>query len=198
MTAGEPVPYTAGDRPRVRPDDLRARIPGWGADLDPRDRPSVPREVIDREAGAHWTFPERQPEGDAGPRERSIEHLALPPVFGTTVPLKGVSGVMRRFAYARYSEARAAHWLLLLAADRVDVAESRLSSLVRRGPLDPILPTGLRSERTHHGVASRVGVGRVDAVHQTLDPVVAAAPWVVAGGAVAFVARRARSRTRAR
>ena len=24
-------------------DQLRARIPGWGADLDPKDRPSVPR-----------------------------------------------------------------------------------------------------------------------------------------------------------
>jgi hypothetical protein len=24
-------------------DQLRARIPGWGADLDPKDRPSVPK-----------------------------------------------------------------------------------------------------------------------------------------------------------
>jgi hypothetical protein len=50
------------------------------------------------------------------PRERSIEHAMLPPVFGTTCPPKGLSGVIRRHAYAKYSEARAAHWLLLLAA----------------------------------------------------------------------------------
>ena len=27
-------------------DELRARIPGWGADLDPADRPSVPRRAV--------------------------------------------------------------------------------------------------------------------------------------------------------
>jgi hypothetical protein len=30
-------------------DELRARIPGWGADLHPADRPSVPRERFDPE-----------------------------------------------------------------------------------------------------------------------------------------------------
>ena len=28
-------------------EELRARIPGWGADLDPADRPAVPRERFD-------------------------------------------------------------------------------------------------------------------------------------------------------
>ena len=28
-------------------EELRARIPGWGADLDPADRPSYPRERFD-------------------------------------------------------------------------------------------------------------------------------------------------------
>jgi len=42
-------------------EQLRARIPGWGADLDPRDRPSVPRERFSPEAtGAHWDYPELQ------------------------------------------------------------------------------------------------------------------------------------------
>ena len=42
------MPYTA-DKPPLpeTPDQLRARIPGWGADLDPKDRPSVPRERFD-------------------------------------------------------------------------------------------------------------------------------------------------------
>ena len=34
-------PYTAGKPARGVREDLRARIPGWGADLDPKDRPSV-------------------------------------------------------------------------------------------------------------------------------------------------------------
>jgi hypothetical protein len=120
------MPYTS-EKPRLAEsaEELRARIPGWGADLDPRDRPSVPQERFDPGgSGAHWEFPERQPE--KWPRERSIEHKFVTPVFGTSCPPKGISGMMRRFAYKKYSEARAAHWLLLLAADRVDVLESRL------------------------------------------------------------------------
>ena len=34
-------------------EQLRTRIPGWGADLDPADRPSVPREQF-LETGARW------------------------------------------------------------------------------------------------------------------------------------------------
>src|SRR5689334_954542 len=115
------------DKPKLAEssDELRARIPGWGVDLDPADRPSVPKEQFDPTfAGAHREFPERQPE--LRPRERSIEHAMLTPVFGTACPPRGLSGVMRRFAYARYSEGRAAHWLILLASDRVDAVEGTL------------------------------------------------------------------------
>jgi hypothetical protein len=54
-------------------EQLRARIPGWGADLNPEDRPAVPKLQWQEDfSGAHWDFPERQPE--TWPRERSIEH----------------------------------------------------------------------------------------------------------------------------
>src|SRR4051812_21019390 len=84
--------YTAEKPPlQETSDDLRNRIPGWGADLDPRDRPSVPRERFDPAAsGAHWDFPERQPE--RWPRERSVEHAFLTPVFGTAQPPKVCPG----------------------------------------------------------------------------------------------------------
>ena len=125
------MPYTSDKpKPAESAEELRARISGWGADLDPEDRPAVPQERFDLDAtGAHWEFPDRQPE--LRRRERSIEHAGLTPVFGTAQPTRGLSGLLRRVAYARYSEARAAHWLLLLAADRVDVQESR----VRRHPV---------------------------------------------------------------
>src|SRR5699024_4715308 len=118
---GAAMPYTA-DRPDPAPpaDELRRRIPGWGADLDPANRPSHPKERDDVETGAHWEFPERQPERE--PRERSIEHGMLTPVFGTAQPLHGPAGAIRRYAYERFSEARAAHWLLLMLGDRVDSA----------------------------------------------------------------------------
>ncbi|WP_432543857.1 hypothetical protein [Kineococcus sp. SYSU DK002] len=178
-------------------EQLRARIPGWGADLDPKDRPAVPQEVFDPEAyGAHWEFPDRQPER-YGPRERSIEHAFLPPVFGTSAPLHGVSGRIRRLAYDRFSEARNAHWLLLIAADRVDAFEGLLTSAARGRPDDPVTETGVLAEATGHPVRSRAG--RVDTHHQWIDPLIVGGPWVaaaagVAAGATAVVRRARRSR----
>jgi hypothetical protein len=179
--------YTAGKPPLAESSDqLRARIPGWGVDLDPKDRPSVPRERFDPAAsGAHWEFPERQPE--LWPRERSLEHAFLTPVFGTTCPPRGVSGAMRQLAYRRYSEGRAAHWLILLAADRVDAVESHLRSFASPRPDNPVTETGVLSEFSRHGLSSRVGHRRADLSHQVLDPVVVAGPWLVAG----FVGYRA-------
>ncbi|MET0701494.1 MAG: hypothetical protein ABWY93_17710 [Mycobacterium sp.] len=169
--------YTADHPPTPDSDELRQRIPGWGVDLDPADRPSVPRLKFDPAAtGAHWDFPERQLE--KRPRERSVEHEFLTPVFGTSTPPRGLSGVIRRYAY-RYSEARAAHWLLLLGADRVDAVESHLLSFATLRPDNPITETGIKSEFTHHGWRARVGTTRVDKSHTWIDPLIVAGPWVV-------------------
>jgi hypothetical protein len=189
------MPYTA-EKPQLAEstDQLRARIPGWGVDLDPRDRPSVPKERFDpRGSGAHWDFPDRQPE--KWPREKSIEHEFVTPVFGTSCPPKGISGVMRKIAYRKYSEGRAAHWLLLLAADRVDVLENRLRSAARGRPDNPITETGVLSEFSHHGLTSRIGRNRTDLKHQPLDVMIIAAPWLAAGGIIYAVARRVRQRS---
>jgi hypothetical protein len=171
--------------------DLEARIPGWGADLDPADRPSVPRERFDPTlSGAHWEHPERQPE--KWPRERSVEHTELPPVFGTSCPPKGLSGAIRKVAYARYSEGQAAHWLLLMAGDRVDTLESALHSLLTLRPDNPISETGVRAEITHHGVRSRLGRNRADVKHHWMDPFIVGAPWVVGLLVTSRLARRLR------
>ena len=188
--------YTA-DKPKLSEssDELRARIPGWGVDLDPKDRPSVPKEQFDPDLnGAHWEFPERQPE--KWPRERSIEHKFLTPVFGTSCPPKGLSGVLRRYAYRKYSEARAAHWLILLAADRVDAVEGAVQSLVTGRPDNPITETGVLSEFSHQGVASRIGQKRADLKHQPLDVVIVSAPWVAVGAVAYSVVKRVARRRR--
>ncbi len=172
-------------------DQLRARIPGWGVDRNPPDRPSVPRLQFNPElTGAHWDFPERQQEKQ--PRERSIEHQFLTPVFGTSCPPHGLSGAIRRYSYRRYSEARAAHWLLLIAADRVDSGTSALRSFVSLRPDNPITETGVRAELAHHGITSRRGK-RADVKHQALDPLIVATPWVVRG-ALVYAAIRAITR----
>jgi hypothetical protein len=189
-TSDLPVAYVPG-RPGAREtaDQLRARIPGWGADLDPKDRPSTPKlQYQDGLTGAHWEFPERQPE--KWPRERSVEHAFLTPVFGTAQPPKGLSGAIRKFSYARYSEGRAAHWLLLVLADRVDAVEEHLKSFLSTRPDNPITETGVRSEFTHSGLSSRLRRKRTDLVHQSLDPIVVAGPWVAAAAGAVLGARR--------
>jgi hypothetical protein len=123
-------------------------------------------------------IPGAQPE--RSPRERSIEHKFLTPVFGTSWPSRGLSGKIRRFAYPKYSEGRAAHWLLLLGADRVDVLENRLRGLASRRPDRLIAETGVRAERH-----SSRGPHRTDRAHQALDPLVVAAPWLL-GAAVTY------------
>jgi hypothetical protein len=182
--------YTAAKPPLAESsDELRARIPGWGVDLDPADRPSVPRERFDPGAtGAHWDFPDRQPE--TSPRERSIEHAFLTPVFGTAQPLKGLPGAIRRFAYARYSEGRAAHWLLLILADRVDSKQSILRSFGTLHPDNPVTETGVLSELKVHGLRSRLGQGRTDVVHHPLDPLIVGGPWLLSGWVLYRMARR--------
>ncbi len=187
---GTDVPTYTPDGPR-RPtaEELRSRLPGWGVDLDPADRPSHPKlDPRPDLTGAHWRFPERQPE-DA-PRERSIEHRFLTPVFGTAQPAHGLSGRIRKAAYARWSEGRNAHWLALIAADRVDVVESAITSVLQGRPDNLLAETGVRSELTHHGMSSRFGEKRSDWRHHALDPVVVLGPWLLAGWGVVSVVRR--------
>jgi hypothetical protein len=165
-------------------EELRARIPGWGADLDPADRPSYPKLQYPADTGAHWTFPDRQP-GSEG-RERSVEHAFVTPVFGTAQPLQGASGAIRRLAYARFSEGRLAHWLLLIVGDRVDAWGHHLRSFASTRPDVPA--TGVRTELSHGGVGSRRG--RSDVRHQLLDPVVVVGPWVAGAGAAFLGVRK--------
>jgi hypothetical protein len=173
-------PYVADKPPKVpTADELRARIPGWGADLDPKDRPSYPKERFDPGAtGAHWEFPDRQEE--TYPRERSIEHGILPPVFGTVAPLHGLSGLIRRTAYKRYGEGRLAHWLLLILGDRIESTGAHLRSVLSLRPDNPVTETGVLADSVA-AERSAAGSGRADTSHRWIDPLLVAGPWVVTG-----------------
>ena len=187
------MPYFAQKPPQsLSADDLRAKIPGWGVDLDPANRPAVPKEHFNPGAtGAHWDFPDRQV--SYAPRERSIEHQFLTPVFGTSCPPKGLSGLIRGYAY-RFSEARALHWLLLMGADRVDAVESRLQALLTGRPDSRLLETGVLSEMTHGGLRSRYGKRRADVGHQLIDAAVFAAPYVAAAAGLYLLSRRGKKK----
>jgi hypothetical protein len=182
------VPYIA-EKPKLKRsvEELRRTIPGWGVDLDRADRPAFPKEQFDPSStGAHWEFPERQVE--RWPRERSVEHKFLTPVFGTSCPPRGLSGLIRRYAY-RFSEGRTVHWTLLMLADRVDVAESRVLALGQGRPDNLITETGVLAEFKRHGIQSRVGRQRADLVHQPMSLLGFAVPALLAAGAVYMLTR---------
>jgi hypothetical protein len=123
---------------------LAERIPGWGADLAPENRPGVPKEKAPPQGtGAHWDEPARQISDVK--IFKTIERSELTPVFGTTCPPKGLSGLLRDIAY-RFGEARMARWLILLLADRVDVVETISSDIVKGCAQNPLKEMGLKAE----------------------------------------------------
>ena len=111
--------------------EIKTRVNGRGVDADPENDPTYPmRHRIDaEEARSGWVRPAQQP-ADVEVL-LSIEYPDVPAVFGTSTPPAGLSGMIRRAAFA-YSESSYLHWLPLVLADRINVVEGILDDL-RRG-----------------------------------------------------------------
>lgn len=129
-TRGEdPVP-APGHSMKNLPDDYR-QINGWGADLDPANRPAVPRELPSDVMTArgdvkHWQTPRTK-------IHMSNEHPGITPVFGESCPPHGLSGFLRDYAY-QYGEGANRHWMTLIMADRVDMVETMIQDALRGRP----------------------------------------------------------------
>lgn len=120
------VVYVENTEPEARQKKPPAGIQGWGADLDPAVRPAVPMERTPPRLNVPWEQPEQQRQ--TVKVFHSTERPGLTPVFGTSVPPSGVSGLIRKGAF-RYSENDLRHWLMLLFADRVNVVEGIIDDL---------------------------------------------------------------------
>ena len=107
------------------------RTAGWGIDADRDNDPTYPlrRRLDTAEEHSGWTRPAQQPMDVEV--LRSIERPDLTAVFGTSTPPSGLSGIVRRAAFA-YSESSYLHWLPLVLADRINVVEGIIDD-VRRG-----------------------------------------------------------------
>jgi hypothetical protein len=134
-------------------------VVGWGVDADPENDPTYPMRdrSNDDKQGMDWKRPTLQRQDIEV--LRSTEHNRRTAVFGTSVPPWGLSGAIRRRAF-HSSEGKWSHWLLLLAADRINVVEGLGQDLVR-GKL-PNIPgeMGIRSEIEHNmpGLVRKVAV----------------------------------------
>src|SRR5919205_2085197 len=106
-----------------------SHIKGWGVEADPKNDPTYPMK--DRNNGEHagysWERPPQQPIDVE--ILHSNERPNVTSVFGTSTPPSGLSGVLRRLAFA-YSESSYGHWLPLMLADRVSVVEGVLQDLM--------------------------------------------------------------------
>ena len=80
-------------------------IPGWGVDRDPESRPGYPLEQ-ERHVG--------------------FDTVQGVPPYTDTVPLRGLSGILRRAAY-QAPDWKPRKWMMLLVADRIDMIESMLT-----------------------------------------------------------------------
>jgi len=135
-----------------------SHINGWGADLDHKDRPGYPMERT----------PPRfipQSEGRLPEQPQNVEILVsterpgITPIFGTAQPPKGLSGMIRRVAY-RWAENDLRHWLLLLAADRVNVVEGIGEDLAKGKVPNVLAEMGIKSEWEHNraGLVKKVAI----------------------------------------
>ncbi|MGZ5243045.1 MAG: hypothetical protein ACXWEY_06665 [Bacteroidia bacterium] len=106
-----------------------AHIKGWGIDADPKNEPTYPMKNYtgDDHKRSNWERPTLQnPDFEV---LKSTERPTLSAVVGDAPAPSGVSGLIRRYAYT-FSENRLRHWLLLIAADRVNVVEGLVSDLI--------------------------------------------------------------------
>jgi hypothetical protein len=136
------------DEPQRPRREQLAHIQGWGADLDRKDRPAVPMERT----------PPRfipEPVGRLPQQPQKVEVLVsterpgITPIFGTAQPPKGLSGMLRRVAF-NWSENDLRHWLLLLAADRINVVEGIGDDLAHGKVPNVLAEMGIKSEWQHN------------------------------------------------
>jgi hypothetical protein len=148
---GEDVVPAPGHVRTDGPADFRS-INGWGADLDPANRPSYPKELPSTVHSArgevrNWQKPHTKV-------HVSNEHPNLTPVFGASVPTRGLSGMLRDYAY-EYGEATNRHWMTLILADRVDIVERMVTDLFAGRPDNYIREKGWPAYLKHNPKRAR-------------------------------------------
>jgi hypothetical protein len=135
-------------------------IPGWGIDADAKNNPTYPMKNY---TGADF---ERIHYERAIQQEvtvdvfQSIERPSITRVFGTSTPPRGLSGLVRRFAF-KFSEADARHWLSLILADRVNVVEGIIDDLRHGHVPNFFAERGWRAEWKYNrkGAMKRIAIG---------------------------------------
>ncbi len=130
----------AAENARTRIDP--ATVVGWGVDADIENDPTWPMRDRSKDdgPGLNWDRPPLQ-QSDVEILQ-SVEHERRPAAFGTSTPPRGLSGSIRRRAFA-FSESQWGHWLLLMLADRIDSVEGLMDDVKRGRVPNPLVETGM-------------------------------------------------------
>lgn len=147
-----------------------SHINGWGIDADPENEPTYPMKKYtgDDHRRLNYERPPQQPE--TVEVLHSNERPNLTAVFGTSSPPSGWSGAIRRKAFT-FSESNWNHWLLLIAADRVNAVEGIIDDFSKGHIPNFFAERGWKAEWKHNpkGLTRKVVVGlAVTAVMVTL------------------------------
>jgi hypothetical protein len=129
------------EEPRIDP----TQVVGWAVDADPANNPTSPMRDVSKDdhAGMSWNRPVLQ--------NASVEVLysnerpGLSAVFGTPAPPYGASGALRRIAFTK-SEGKWGHWLILMAADRLNVLEGLMQDLAKGKLPNLFVERGFRAD----------------------------------------------------
>jgi hypothetical protein len=139
-----------------------SQVKGWGVDADPKNDPTYPMKK--RNNGEHEGYSWERPTQQTTSVEilHSNERPNVTAAFGTSTPPAGLSGVIRRAAF-KYSENSYGHWLPLMLADRVGVAEGFLADLTRGSIPNVFGEMGWKAEWKHNrkSLVTRILVGAV-------------------------------------
>lgn len=105
-----------------------AHIKGWGIDADPENEPTYPMKKYTGDDHRRLNYERPLQQTQHVEVLHSNECPGLTAVFGTSVPPKGLSGRIRRFAF-KHSEGSFVHWLPLILADRVEAWEGIIDDI---------------------------------------------------------------------
>jgi hypothetical protein len=114
--------------PNLETQGRYGRSPVEPVDLDPRNRPGVPKERKP-EPWPNSRFPPQRMTAPSATPKHGRPGKPMPPVYSTAVPPRGLSGALRRSAYRR-PDHEVSHWMMLLFADRVDSWETRAKRIL--------------------------------------------------------------------
>ena len=139
--------------------DTHEHIIGWGVDANPENEPTYPIKNYtgDDHKRIHWERPTLQQSNVE--ILHSNERPGLTAVYGTTLPPRGLSGMLRRYAF-KFSESSYGHWLPLLLADRINMVEGVIDDFKNGHCPNFLAERGWKAEMKHNpqGAAKKIAI----------------------------------------